>query len=929
MIKRSLLITLGLLLAIVGFFGIRAARAKPELAPMQQASPLHPSFALLDAAERNVLETGAPISTLKTCGQCHDTEFIQSHSFHADLGLSDYRRSSPVNEENGGYNASPGTFGKWDPLTYRFLSQQADERLDLGTPEWLMLYGGRVVGGGPATTSRAGMNLTNLDGDVNDPEASILNREGQAEAWNWAASGTVEMNCFLCHLENPNNLARVAAIENGNFLDANTATLIGTGILADNFSTDWAFNVNAFNENGEVKPEFLKIQDPTNANCGACHGEVHTKDSESLTIDSYGLANPQTATTGQVISAQRIAESGLNLSGKNELDRSWDVHAERQLQCIDCHYAPNNPARADKRSGPVDETQKAEPEHLLYDPRTLEIGEYLEKPDHNVVRGQSAQYNATPGGKGTMRRCESCHDAKEGHADWLPYIERHMAAVACETCHIPKMYAPAIQSYDWTVLTLDSQPVKTYRGVDGDPNSVTSLVKGYEPVLLNRTDIDGQKLLAPYNLITTYFWVYEDANGSKRPVRLLDLQNAYFDHDVYAADIVSAFDDDHDGSLSKYELVINSSSKELVVRSKLLSLGLQEPHIEGLTQPYSINHNVTRGEHAINGCKACHSDGSRVSQGIKLASYAPNGVMPVFDTANNVNASGEIVQRERTGAVYYNPVPADDGMYVFGSSRVNWIDWLGAFVFAGTLLGVAGHGTLRYLSSRKLPKSRTHTERIYMYESYRRFWHWLQTTSIVILLFTGLVIHRPDIFGVFSFRGMVTIHNVIAVILLVNALLSVFYHITTGRVREYIPRPYGFFDDAIVQAKYYMSGIFRKEPHPFEKRPDSRMNPIQKATYFGILNVLLPLQILTGALMWGVQEFAAAANWFGGLPVLAPFHSLVAWTFAAFIVAHVYMTTTGATPLESIRAMVTGYEEVEVHEAERHEMEEVQEGVSL
>jgi Ni/Fe-hydrogenase b-type cytochrome subunit len=203
-----------------------------------------------------------------------------------------------------------------------------------------------------------------------------------------------------------------------------------------------------------------------------------------------------------------------------------------------------------------------------------------------------------------------------------------------------------------------------------------------------------------------------------------------------------------------------------------------------------------------------------------------------------------------------------------------------------------------------------------MYESYRRFWHWLQTTSIVILLFTGLIIHRPDLFGAFSFRGVVTVHNVIAVILVVNALLSVFYHIVTERMQEYIPRPYGFFDDAIVQAKYYISGIFKKEPHPFEKRPDSRMNPIQKATYFGILNVLLPLQILTGALMWGVQEFPAVTNLFGGLPILAPFHSLVAWTFATFIIAHVYMTTTGATPLESLRAMVTGYEEVEVHEHE-------------
>ena len=129
------------------------------------------------------------------------------------------------------------------------------------------------------------------------------------------------------------------------------------------------------------------------------------------------------------------------------------------------------------------------------------------------------------------------------------------------------------------------------------------------------------------------------------------------------------------------------------------------------------------------------------------------------------------------------------------------------------------------------------------------------------------------------------------------------------------PSGYGFFDDAIIQAKYYISGIFKGEGHPFEKLPTSRMNPIQKMTYFMILNVLLPLQIITGALMWSVQKWPEFANALGGLQFLAPFHSLVAWMFGTFILVHVYMTTTGATPLEAMRAMVTGYEEVEVHKS--------------
>ncbi len=897
-IKPKLLIAIGLLITMAAL-GMGTALAQPRSAPAPQASPLHPTFSLLDANGINVLDSGRAISTMQTCGQCHDTEFIQSHAFHSDLGLSDYQNTTD-------FNASTGTFGKWDPLTYRYLSQPGDERLDLATAEWLMLFGTRAVGGGPAEISRDETRLTDLKVSKENPETVIL-KNGAPSVWNWNTSGTMEMNCFLCHLESPNTAARAVAIRAGEFDRANTATLLGLGIV-NKAGKDWVWITKAFDESGKVMAGLLKIQDPTNANCAVCHGEVHPESTEPLTFNACDLNYPQTATTGQVISAQKISASGVNLSRKNDLDRSWDIHAERQLQCTDCHYSLNNPTH-------LRELQGNNPNHLIYDPRALEIGEYLERPDHNFARGQSAQFNVAPELKGTMRRCDSCHDADKGHADWLPYIDTHMGSIACETCHIPAMYSPAIQSYDWTVLTKDSEPIKTCRGVEGDPDLITSLITGYEPVLLNRTNIDGKQLLAPYNLITTYFWVYEDANGNIRPVRLLDLEAVYFEGGNYASDVVSVFDADANGTLNNIELRIDSAAKEELVMSKLAALGLGNPRIEGLIQPYSINHNVTQGKNAIRECSACHNEESRVTQPIMLSDHAPNGILPAFDRANNVDATGEVIMNT-DGAVYYNPVPGNDAMYVFGSSRVDWIDRLGALLFAGSLLGVTGHGTLRYYTGRKRARQQGKVKRIYMYDGYRRFWHWLQTISIVLLLLTGLIIHRPDIFGVFSFNGVVTIHNVLSVILVVNAGLSVFYHIATGRVKEYIPRPYGFFDDAIVQAKYYAAGIFKGEPHPFEKRPNQRMNPIQKATYFMILNVLLPLQIVTGALMWAVQKYPEIA---GGLPFLAPFHSLIAWTFGTFILVHVYMTTTGATPLEAMRAMVTGYEEVEMHAEKKAE----------
>ena len=345
MTKRNLLILVGLLLGTLALIGVRSALAKPEPAPVGQVSPLHPTFALLDKNGENVLESGEPLSTMQTCGQCHDTEFIQSHAFHSDLGLSDYKRSSPVGAQDGEFSASTGTFGKWDPLTYRYLSQKGDERLDLSTAEWLKLNGSRAVGGGPATTARTGKPLTNVKVDPANPETSILNLEtGQAEAWDWKESGTMEMNCFLCHMENPNYEARRTAIASGQFELANTATLFNSGLVSQT-GDHLQWNKGVFQENGEINEDMAFVKDPTNANCAACHGEVHTE-SQPLTLRAGDLNYPQTATTGQVVSSQKISESGVNLSGKAELNRSWDVHAERQLQCTDCHYALNNPAHA-------------------------------------------------------------------------------------------------------------------------------------------------------------------------------------------------------------------------------------------------------------------------------------------------------------------------------------------------------------------------------------------------------------------------------------------------------------------------------------------------------------------------------------------------------------------------------------------------------
>jgi thiosulfate reductase cytochrome b subunit len=771
----------------------------------------------------------------------------------------------------------------------------------LTTPEWLQVIGRRQAGGGPATTSRQGFPLETLAADAADVEASAHGTDGTLSPWEWSESGTAEMNCFLCHTPNPDNAARIAALETGNFAWAATATLGSMG-LATPEGEAWTYNADGFDADGNV---IMAVQDPTNANCGNCHGVVHTDNQTPLTLGDLTLNEYSTLTTGQINSPQKIAQSGLNIAGKADLARSWDIHAERVLQCTDCHYALNNPVYYQDMTG-------AGPEHLQFDPRRIDIGEYLYRPLHQFAKGNSAQGTLAPELDNTLRRCESCHSIEATH-NWLPYKERHVNAVACESCHIPEMYAPSLEYLDWTVLHEDGRPVVSYRGIEGETVNATTLITPYKPLLLPREDTDGGARLAPFNLVSSWYWVYGDP---ARPVPLEKLQAAWLGQEGYQPAILAAFDENGDGFLTESELVIDEGAKETAVIEALSAQGLSNPRIMADTEPYSINHDVTNGSWLSRDCRMCHSNDSRLAAPLSLSDRTPGGVEPIFVSGGPVAAAGEIIVGEN-GGLSFQPLTEDAGLYVLGHNASSWIDWLGVLMFLGVVLGVTVHGGLRVLSARRMAREGTQHEveykEVYMYDVYERFWHWLQTIVILILLFTGLVIHKPDMFGMFSFNYIVQVHNIMAAILVINAAVSLFYHLVSGEIQQFIPRPQGFFDQAIVQAKFYLNGIFKGDAHPIEKTRERKLNPLQQVTYFAILNLLLPLQIITGALMWGAQRWPSFTESIGGLAILGPLHTLVAWSFASFIVLHVYLTTTGPSPTAAIEAMMLGWDEVEVH----------------
>jgi thiosulfate reductase cytochrome b subunit len=197
-----------------------------------------------------------------------------------------------------------------------------------------------------------------------------------------------------------------------------------------------------------------------------------------------------------------------------------------------------------------------------------------------------------------------------------------------------------------------------------------------------------------------------------------------------------------------------------------------------------------------------------------------------------------------------------------------------------------------------------------LYPTYERIWHWMQALAVLTLLVTGLEIR--DHIRLLGFEPAIRIHNAVGFFLLFNAFLGLFYFLTSGAISHYVHEPRDFATLAFKQASYYLKGIFRGDPHPVERTARARLNPLQKTVYLVILNILLPFQVFTGLAIWGLETWPHIEDSIGGLPVLLPLHALGSWSFVAFVIMHVYLTTTsGRHPLSGIKAMVTGWEELE------------------
>ncbi|MGQ9367605.1 cytochrome b/b6 domain-containing protein [Azospirillum sp. A39] len=195
--------------------------------------------------------------------------------------------------------------------------------------------------------------------------------------------------------------------------------------------------------------------------------------------------------------------------------------------------------------------------------------------------------------------------------------------------------------------------------------------------------------------------------------------------------------------------------------------------------------------------------------------------------------------------------------------------------------------------------------KVYVYKRFERFWHWSQAVLVLALLVTGGEIHGSwDLLG---WGRAARFHTLLAYALLGLWAFAVFWHVTTGEWRQYVPTTRRL----AAVARFYAVGIFRGEDHPYRKTAEAKLNPLQRLAYLFLKLAINPLLIVSGLLYLTVNDWAAWGLTGPTLGTVALVHTGAAFLMAAFVVVHVYLTTTGHSVFAHVRAMITGWEDLD------------------
>jgi len=194
-----------------------------------------------------------------------------------------------------------------------------------------------------------------------------------------------------------------------------------------------------------------------------------------------------------------------------------------------------------------------------------------------------------------------------------------------------------------------------------------------------------------------------------------------------------------------------------------------------------------------------------------------------------------------------------------------------------------------------------------------RIWHWANAVLFIVLVVTGVQIRYLGAIDLMSFHTAVVAHNWVAFALIGNFCIWLGFYLFSDKNKAYHPEfnLLKLANASFRQMQYYGWGIFKGERSPHQIDPYDKFNALQRMLYQILMLFLLPLQFATGLLLWDVKRFSAVVDLVGGVRVVDTVHVLIFIFFVFYLLIHPYLATLGHTPTAHIKAMITGYEDVE------------------
>jgi len=133
-----------------------------------------------------------------------------------------------------------------------------------------------------------------------------------------------------------------------------------------------------------------------------------------------------------------------------------------------------------------------------------------------------------------------------------------------------------------------------------------------------------------------------------------------------------------------------------------------------------------------------------------------------------------------------------------------------------------------------------------------------------------------------------------------------------GEWKQYIPT----FDQIFLVVRHYAWGMFRGEEHPYQQSVARKHNQLLRLAYLWVKLMINPFIWISGIWLLFFADWDAWPVWqqWGiNLQTVAWAHTIGAYMMLIFFIIHVYLTTTGHTPMAHILAMIRGYEDEPAH----------------